>query len=201
MLGTFKKDLLVLKKDILIFIPIVILLSTFKTFTGYFIISVYSIGILFNLLTYEARGKSNEYFCIFPNGRKNMVISKYILFIILTISLTILNTSTQIIVDYVKGEEIILGFNNFIYICLPTISISLVLPIVFIFDVEKAGILLFFIAFGIPFSMVYVPKVFPNLYEYFLMFKNMEILIFIFTVILYILSFFISLWVNSRKDY
>lgn len=203
MLGYIKKDFLMLKRDSIFFIPVILIFSIFLRNGVNFLSSIYIITIMFNLFTYEEKDNTNEYLCALPNGRKNMVISKYLWLILVCIIFTSAMTIIPIIVNMINGKEIFYGFNsnNFVYSFVPIIIMSVILPLIYLFGVNRAKIIMFLIFFGMPFTLALASMFFPEIESYFLFFEDKAYLAILFLFVMYILSFFISLWVNSRKDY
>lgn len=198
MLGHIKKDFLILKKDSVLFIPAIIIFSVFQTFTANFLSSFYSVGMIFNVFMYEEKGNTNGYLCVLPNGRKNMVVSKYILFILISIFLVIITNIAPIVVSMINGDEILY---NFLYVSIPTIVMSIILPLIYLIGVNRTGIFLFIIFFGLFFTLGYLPTISPKIYEYMIFLEGKMYLIFIFSLVMYFISFFISIQINNNKDY
>lgn len=202
MLGYIKKDFLILKKDSVFYIILILLFSIFKTLPGNFLSSLYCVAMTFNVFAYEEKNSTAGYLCALPNGRKNIVVSKYLLFILISIFLTIISTTVPLIVNVVNGEEVLYNnIFNFIFISVPMIVMSIVLPLIYLFGANRARIFLFVIFFGSSFLIGYVSKIFPEIKEYFLFLQDKMYLIFVLSIIIYVISFFISLWINDRKDY
>lgn len=203
MLGYIKKDFLMLKRDSIFFIPVILIFSIFLRNGVNFLSSIYIITIMFNLFTYEEKDNAIEYLCALPNGRKNMVISKYLCLILVCIIFTTTMTIVQIIVNMINSKEIFYGFdsNNFVYSFVPIIIMSIILPFIYLFGANRAKIFMFLIFFGIPLILAFVSMLFPGIEKYFLFFEDKAYLAILFLFVMYIISFFISLWVNSRKDY
>lgn len=202
MLGYIKKDFLILKKDSVFYIILILLFSIFKTLPGNFLSSLYCVAMTFNVFAYEEKNSTAGYLCALPNGRKNMVISKYVLFILISMFLITISTTVPIIVNIVNGQELLYNNSfNFIFVSAPMIIMSIVLPLIYLFGANRARIFLFIIFFGASFTMAYVSTIFPEIKEHFLFLQDKMYLIFVLSIIIYVISFFISLWINDRKDY
>lgn len=173
MLGYIKKDFLILKKDSVFYIILILLFSMFKTLPSNFLSSLYCVIMTFNVFTYEEKNSTAGYLCALPNGRKNMVVSKYLLFILISIFLTIISTTVPLIVNVVNGEEVLYNnIFNFIFISVPMIVMSIVLPLIYLFGANRARIFLFVIFFGSSFLIGYVSKIFPEIKAHFLFFAG-----------------------------
>lgn len=200
MLSYIKKDFLILKKDSILFIPMIIIFSVIPSLPASFLSSLYSVTMTFTIFTYEEKDNTNGYLCALPNGRKNMVISKYLLFPLISIILTLITTVIPIIISLIKGSEIIYDY-NFIYVSFPIVVMSIVFPLIYLIGANRARIFLFIIFFGTSFIIGYISKLFPEINKIFLFLQNRMYLVFVFSFIMYVISFFISMWVNNRKDY
>lgn len=200
MLGLLKKDFLILKNEAILFIPMIIIMTVFLSSTFSFVFTFYSLSILFLVFGHDEKNNSYCYFSSFPKGRINIVRARYIFFLILNLVFLVFIA----ILFLVNRENIKL--NEFYYISVGVLSVTIVissimLPLLYKFGAIKGRfilIALFFMFFLIGnFLGSYIYK----FSVYFLLFEKHTYLILIFALLLYFISYFISIWVNNKKDY
>lgn len=202
MLGYVTKDLMILKKDAIFYILFIVIFSFFKTLPGNFLASIYCIAMVFNVFTYEEKDGTSGFLCSLPNGRKNLVISKYILFLMVLISMSIISYAIPTIISMVRGENLkTVNTADYIFICIPIFVASIIMPLVYQFGATRARIYLFLVFFLTSFSAGYLLKAFPELKKFLMFLENRMYIILIFALVLYVISYFISLRINDRKDY
>lgn len=155
MLGFIKKDLLMIKNNIKIFLFLLFIYGV-MTFQGemnlLFLLPVMSVLMMISTFSYDTYNNWDAYLVSFPNGRKNSVKSKYLTTIMLIIITTILVTILEIIIVYAKGK--IIDFESIISAILgggiaSVLMPSLMYPAIYKFGVEKARIGIFAFIFGI----------------------------------------------------
>lgn len=155
MLGLIKKDFLLIKANLksMVIIFIVYLILAFQgTFDVTFIVPLIGIMLFISTFSYDDFNNWNSYAVTLPNGRKNVVIAKYIASIILTAVLGIVALAIGVGIGYAKTnniniEEIISSLMG--TILSSVIIISLLYPIVFKFGATNGRIILFAVIFGI----------------------------------------------------
>ena len=155
MLGFIKKDLLLIKgnlKSLIFVILIYFLLMATGDFDISFIPPFLSTMIMLSTFSYDNYNNFDAYGITLPNGRRNIVLAKYLATIILVIITTLVTYLASILISCFKGEAI-----NYLYllnsmmmiIVATTFVIIFMYPIVFKFGIEKARIAIFVIVFGI----------------------------------------------------
>ena len=155
MLGLIKKDFLLIKANLksMVIIFIVYLILAFQgTFDVTFIVPLIGIMLFISTFSYDDFNNWNSYAVTLPNGRKNVVIAKYIASIILTVVLGAVALTIGIGISYAKTNSI--NFDEIISSIMGTmlssvIIISLLYPIVFKFGATNGRIILFAVVFGI----------------------------------------------------
>lgn len=155
MLGLVKKDFLIIKanaKSMAIIFAIYIVLTVQGTFDVTFVVPLIGIMLFISTFSYDDFNNWNSYAVTLPDGRKNVVRSKYIASIILTIILGILSLAIGIGVAYTKTNNI--NVDEIISSLMGTmlssvIIISLLYPIMFKFGATNGRIILFAVIFGI----------------------------------------------------
>lgn len=155
MLGLVKKDFLIIKanaKSMMIIFAIYIVLTVQGTFDVTFVVPLIGIMLFISTFSYDDFNNWNSYAVTLPDGRKNVVRSKYIASIILTIILGILSLAIGIGIAYTKTNNI--NVDEIISSLMGTmlssvIIISLLYPIMFKFGATNGRIILFAVIFGI----------------------------------------------------
>lgn len=162
MIGLIKKDFLMIKGNIKFSIIIILVFSliSYNNINMLEFIPIFiSTMLCMSLFSYDEYNKWDAYACTFPNGRVNIVKSKYITNIILilisffftlilssTISLIKYNSTTKNIIDVLYGVSFV-----------SVLLITFTYPLIFKFGIEKGRILLFFLVFGLSgiFALLY----------------------------------------------
>ncbi len=155
MLGFIKKDLLMIKSNIKIFV-ILLIIYVFMTFQGQmdlsFLLPFMSVMIMISTFSYDTFNKWDAYAVTLPNGRKNSVMGKYIATIILIEITTIIITILSFTISYAKTK--IIDFENIIGTILGSLFATILLqsfmyPAMYKFGPEKARIGIFVVVFGV----------------------------------------------------
>ena len=212
--GLIIKDLLNLKnymKSILCIIVFYILLSFINNDLGSFL-TVF-IPICFGMIgissfNYDNLSKSDEYILTFPTTRKNIVKSRYLYIIVLTLVGTILGFVLSIIIQNMMqststniGEILALSIGAFSGM---TIVQAIQIPIMYKFGAEKGRIIqmitivaVMLIASGI---IALIVKIFPiSIESFFFILQGYEITIAT-AIIIYLISYKVSLKIFSKKE-
>ena len=155
MLGFIKKDLLMIKSNIKIFV-ILLIIYVFMTFQGQmdlsFLLPFMSVMIMISTFSYDTFNKWDAYAVTLPNGRKNSVMGKYIATIILIEITTIIITILSFTISYAKTK--IIDFENIIGTIFGSLFATILLqsfmyPAMYKFGPEKARIGIFVVVFGV----------------------------------------------------
>ena len=154
MKALIKKDLFLMKSNLkLIGVMLVVffLMALQGTYDLSFLPAMISVMLFISTFSYDEYNKWDAYAITLPNGRKNVVKSKYIATLILSIICIIVTIILNVIVGYmnksINFEEMISTMSG----CLFAIIIiqSILYPIIFKYGIEKGRIGLFIIVFGI----------------------------------------------------
>lgn len=215
MLGLIKKDLLIVKNNlkligiVLTIFFILALQDKFDiTITLPFIAMIYlfAITLFISTFSYDEFNKWDAYAVTLPNGRKNIVKSKYITSIILVICALIVTLSLNYLISFINDS---LEFEKVISLVLGlTTGIifveSIMLPIIFKFGIEKGRLGLFGITIAITGIATIVSKKFDlsisiNIIQFF---NNYDFIIIpLVLIILLLLSYKISEKIYSKKEF
>lgn len=154
MIGLIKKDLLIIKSNIrlvLVMFLVFFLMSWQGEFDMSFAPAFVSIMLFMSTFSYDEYNKWNAYAVTLPNGRKNVVVAKYVatlILIFISIFVTVLlNIVIGIINNNVCLEEVISTMSG----CFLGIVIieAIMYPLIFKYGIEKGRIGLFIGSFGI----------------------------------------------------
>jgi len=154
MLSLIKKDLLLIKSNLKligIMLMIFFIMALQGTYDLSFLPAMISIMLFISTFSYDEYNKWDAYAITLPNGRKNVVKSKYIATLILIFISTIITFLLNIVIGYINKvvdfEEIISVMSG----CLFAVIIieSVLYPIIFKFGIEKGRIGIFVVVFGI----------------------------------------------------
>lgn len=154
MLGLIKKDFLIIKSNLKLIIAILFVFFI-MAMQGQFDISFippFIVVMLFvSTFSYDEYNKWDSYVVTLPNGRKNVVKSKYIASLILIVFAVIVT----ILLEFLVGlTGISLEFDKFISTLMGSIFAiilvaSIMYPLIFKYGIEKGRIGLFILVFGI----------------------------------------------------
>lgn len=202
MLGLIKKDLLLLKGNVKLFIIIFFICITISL-TGEFNITFFlpfiTIMLFISTFNYDDYNNWNAYAVTLPQGRKSIVKCKYISGIILTL--------LSMIVGLIIYLLQICSINSFSLSKIGTslvggiiaivLIISIMLPLIFKFGIEKGRILLFVLVtcFSIFISLLSNIIDFNKLLNVFYFIDNIWYVI---TPVLIILSLGISYFISNK---
>lgn len=209
MLGLIKKDLLMIKSNLKI-IAIILVVFAIMYLQGEdnlsFVPAMLSIIIFLSTFSYDEFNKFNAYAISFPNGRKNIVKSKFISSLILIFVSIIITMIASIGLGYFKDTldlKYIIGISiGCAFACILIQSITF--PLIFKFGVEKARIGLFIGAFGFSSIVLLIAKVnkfkLPSTILSFLE-SNLLLILIVIALLLLLGSYFISQKIYSKKEF
>lgn len=154
MVGLIKKDLLMIKsnlKMVLIMIVVFFIMSLQGEFDISFVPPFIVVMLFMSTFSYDEFNKWDAYAVTLPNGRKNVVKSKYFASLILTIVTIILTIILNSLVGLINNN---LEFDKFISTimgCVFGVILiqSIMYPFIFKYGMEKGRIGLFVISFAI----------------------------------------------------
>lgn len=154
MLGLIKKDLLMIKSNlklVIVMLFVFFIMALQGDFDISFIPPFIIVMLFMSTFSYDEYNKWDAYAITLPNGRKNVVKSKYVATIILTLLSIIITILLNILVGIINNN---LDFDKFISILVGcsfgTFCIqSIMYPLIFKFGIEKGRIGLFALTFAI----------------------------------------------------
>lgn len=209
MLALIKKDLLLMKNNLKL-IGIMLIIFFFMAMQGTYDLAflpvMICIMIFMSTFSYDEYNKWDAYAITMPNGRKNIVKSKYIATLILVGISIIITLVLNITIGYINKnldlEQIISIMSG--YLLAIIIIESILYPIIFKFGIEKGRIGLFIAVFGIVSIISGLSKVlnvetpinFINFIE-----KYWFIIIPIISIIFLIISYKISERIYLKKEF
>lgn len=166
MKGLVIKDILNLKKAITTTLIIILFYGVLSYNTGDMSMLIgmtvlVMTSMTFSSMSYDDMAKWDSYALAMPITRKNIVLSKYILSILLSTIATILSGIFSVAITYIRGDfygiekiqEIVLI--AYIVFLISIFYISIVMPLIFKFGVENARILMLG-SYLIPAGIVYL---------------------------------------------
>ena len=154
MVGLIKKDLLMIKsnlKMVLIMLVVFFIMSLQGEFDISFVPPFIVVMLFMSTFSYDEFNKWDAYAVTLPNGRKNVVKSKYVASLILTIVTIILTIILNSLVGLINNN---LEFDKFISTIMGCVFVviliqSIMYPFIFKYGMEKGRIGLFVISFAI----------------------------------------------------
>lgn len=202
MKGLILKDLLILKKQAKIYLIMIVFFAINALATRNFsflagMVCMFCAMMPVTALSYDERANWDKYALSMPVSRKDMILSKYLLGIITTsIGLATL-ILFQITLFKVTKEDTLI---TFIMFGISIIFLSILLPTLFRFGVEKGRILMLLIFFiptllGVGISKLGLPEHRAN---------DLKLLLYSFPFIILIalgLSLYLSLRIYAKKEF
>ena len=149
MIGFIKKDLLTLKQNIKLYAVIFIIyiaLAFYGKMSLMIVLPIFSVVMMFNTFVYDDYNKWNSYAATLPNGKRNVVVSKYLTSLILIAILSIIVIITSSIFSFFTNGNIIdmSVFQELIYTAIATMVVnSIMYPLIFKFGIERARTIIF----------------------------------------------------------
>jgi len=149
-------------------------------------------------ISYDEKANWDKYGLTMPVSRTEMVLSKYILGLILSTFALVLNFIVQILMGTEMNTENITII--FVIFGVSIIFISLLLPIMFKFGVEKGRMLMILVLMLPTIIIMLLPEIFKTPPPEEMIIKVLYALPFI-IVIIYVLSIFISINIYNKKEF
>ncbi|WP_019242166.1 MULTISPECIES: ABC-2 transporter permease [Bacillus] len=206
MTGLLIKDILNLRKyamTMLIFIVFYSALSFTMDDPGFIsgAIVLFFTMISITSFSYDNLAKWDNYALSLPITRKEMVLSKYILAMLLAIGGTLFSIVAGGLIVFIKDitsfkEQLVISYCLFV---IATLFISALLPLIYKYGVEKARIMIV-VVIGLPsillFALSKIGVLMPTDEQFMLLLKLSPI----FLVIVLFVSYFISLEIYKKKE-
>ena len=207
MKGLIKKDLFIIKNNlkIILILFIVFFLTGLKNSTDMSYIPItLSVVLFLSTFSYDEFNKWDAYAITLPNGRINIVKSKYVATIILVVITSLISLILNLLIGYINNslnfEEIISMLTGITFSIILIQSISY--PIIFKFGIEKGRLLLFASIFII-ISLISLIPVSLNIPSNIILFieKYWLILLALLTSIVLSISYLISKKIYLKKEF
>lgn len=209
MLGFIKKDLLIIKnnvKSLVIAIAIYAIFVISNNMDASFIFPFMVFMLFISTFSYDDYNKWNAFALTLPRGRENIVKGKYTTAIFLILISTLLGTICSTIIFSLKNtlnlEQVL--FSAITYLVTILIIASIICPLLFKYGSEKGRIVLFIIIFGIFSIASIVGKctdivISSNMVSFFHQYGL--ILLLSISILMMIISFFISKRIYQKKEF
>lgn len=208
MLGLIKKDIYITKNNlkILLLIAVVYLIATKGNIEQIiFMLSFMSVIITMTSFSYDMYNHWDTFVCSLPNGRKNVVLSKYISGTIIITLMTIILLAISYPLSMINKNIEIKELLTLIIMSMQGVLIieSFMYPVIFKFGIEKARYIIFIMSFLIAGLSAYVLKSNNNILTNITtpLEKNYMIVIPIITIIVITISYFISKIIYKNKEF
>ena len=209
MKGLIKKDFLLIKgnlKLIILMLFVFVIMAIQGQFDISFVVPFIVVMLFMSTFSYDEYNKWDAYAVTIPNGRKNVVKSKYIASLILIFAAIIITFLLNYIIDLVNNN---IEFDKFISVLsgatfATILVLSIMYPFIFKYGIEKGRIGLFVITFAI----VGIVRLFPkyvkiNISQNIITFFNNYwfIIILAITMLILFVSYKISKKIYMKKEF
>lgn len=155
MLGLIKKDFLMLKGNLRVWL-VLLLVYSFMAFQGsmslVFLLPFMCVVTMLSTFSYDNYNKWDAYAITLPDGRKNSVRAKYIATLLLILVTMIIITIITVIIGYSHTKTVNfgeMGESMFGAIFATTLLQSVMYPAIYKYGVDKARIAIFIVAASI----------------------------------------------------
>ena len=210
MLGLIKKDFLMLKGNLKVWL-ILLFIYVFMTFQEsmslVFVLSFMCIVTMLSTFSYDCFNKWDAYACSLPNGRQNSVRAKYIATLLLILATMLIVFIITIAVGS-NGTKTInlasIGESMLEAVFATTLLQSIMYPAIYKYGVDKARIAILIVAFGVAIIGGLLSKYidFESIIQGLAFLENYTALIVpIIVVIMVYVSYKISEFIYKRKEY
>ena len=203
MKGLIIKDFINLKKQskvigaLVIFYLLISITSKNNSMFGAMMLMLFAMMPI-TAISYDEKANWDKYGLTMPVSRTDMVLSKYILGLILSSFALILNFIAQIFMGTEMNTENITVI--FVIFGISILFISLLLPIIFKFGVEKGRMLMIVVLMLPTLIIMLLPEIVKTPPSEEMIVKALYALPFI-IVIFYLLSIFISVNIYKKKEF
>lgn len=148
MLGLIKKDFLLIKGNLKLvsIIFIVLIFISFEESSNFIFIPAFiSIILFFSTFSYDEYNKWDAYAITFPNGKENIVKSKYLSTLLLVLFTVLITMIIWIIISIVNNNLDIEYILLTSFGCFASVIFlqSIMYPLIFKFGIEKSRIVIF----------------------------------------------------------
>lgn len=201
MKGLILKDFMNLKQQWKIWIIFLIFygfisVSSKNNFMGAMIIIMCAI-LPTTFMSYDEKAKWDKYALSMPLSRDDMVISKYIISIIFFTAAFLLNIILNLLMGSTEIGKML--FESTVLCAVGILYISIILPILFKYGVEKSRLIVMMVFFTPWIMIVILSKLNINIpYEQIL--NKSSFILSIISILVFIISILISLNIYKRKE-
>lgn len=203
MKGLIIKDILMIKNNIkLLSIAFLVwlILSSTQNNDMTFVLPFLAIMIFISTFSYDDYNNWNAYAITLPNGRKNVVKSKYIASIILTVVIALICGVISYIFYKTKMLNLIQQLSGSLVGVI--IVISLLYPIMFKYGSEKGRIITMLLVIGTVCISGLISKIINIPEKYINIFSNYEtVFLAVISIVSLIISYIISKKIYLKKEY
>jgi len=206
--GLIKKDLLMIKSNlklVIIMFVVFILLAMNGNGNFTFIPSFISVMLFMSTFSYDEYNKWDAYAITLPNGRSNIVKSKYIATLILIFCSILVTLITCIILGYVNQNFECKAIIETLFGCFFAVVLiqSIMYPFIFKFGIEKSRIGIFVVIFSLTFIISIISKQNIEVSKDLIQFFNTYgmVLIPVLTLIFLFISYKISKKIYCNKEF
>ena len=207
MKGLIKKDFYIIKQNmkyILLFLAVFGIIALEGDNILYFI-PVFLITMIFiTTFSYDDYNNWDAYAVTLPNGRKNVVKSKYIASITLTVFSTLITYILSVIIGGINGNLDLSNMTSLILSGLFSVILiqAIMYPLIFKFGAEKGRIWLFV---GVFLSVTIISIIFKNISipaSIITFFSNYYVILLLsFIVVAMTISYIVSKKIYSKKEF
>ena len=207
MKGLIKKDFYIIKQNmkyILLFLAVFGIIALEGDDILYFI-PVFLITMIFiTTFSYDEYNNWDAYAVTLPNGRKNVVKSKYIASITLTVFATLITYILSVIIGVINGNLDLSNMTSLILSGLFSVVLiqAIMYPLIFKFGAEKGRIWLFV---GVFLSVTIISIIFKNISipaSIITFFSNYYVILLLsFIVVAMTISYIVSKKIYSKKEF
>lgn len=207
MKGLIKKDFYIIKQNmkyILLFLAVFGIIALEGDDILYFI-PVFLITMIFiTTFSYDDYNNWDAYAVTLPNGRKNVVKSKYIASITLTVFATLITYILSVIIGAINGNLDLSNMTSLILSGLFSVVLiqAIMYPLIFKFGAEKGRIWLFV---GVFLSVTIISIIFKNISipaSIITFFSNYYVILLLsFIVVAMTISYIVSKKIYSKKEF
>ena len=207
MKGLIKKDFYIIKQNmkyILLFLAVFGIIALEGDDILYFI-PVFLITMIFiTTFSYDDYNNWDAYAVTLPNGRKNVVKSKYIASITLTVFATLITYILSVIIGVINGNLDLSNMTSLILSGLFSVVLiqAIMYPLIFTFGAEKGRIWLFV---GVFLSVTIISIIFKNISipaSIITFFSNYYVILLLsFIVVAMTISYIVSKKIYSKKEF
>lgn len=207
MKGLIKKDFYIIKQNmkyILLFLAVFGIIALEGDDILYFI-PVFLITMIFiTTFSYDDYNNWDAYAVTLPNGRKNVVKSKYIASITLTVFATLITYILSVIIGVINGNLDLSNMTSLILSGLFSVVLiqAIMYPLIFKFGAEKGRIWLFV---GVFLSVTIISIIFKNISipaSIITFFSNYYVILLLsFIVVAMTISYIVSKKIYSKKEF